>query len=323
MTAPGEPAARVWSKPDARRAMQLVLATFWLLDGILQLQSFFFTKSFGLEMISGVSSGNPPAISRPIAWSATVIGHHAVATDAVFALVQIVIAFSIACRRTVKFGLALSIVWSLGVWWIGEGLGGVVNGTADPTSGAPGAVILYALASVLLWPKDRCADRPSFVAARGVGEPVAKTLWALLWTSLAYFALVGPNRSPRHLHNLIGGEAVGEPSWLAAFDRHTASTLDHHGLVASSVLAFLCLVVALGIFLPTRLANGTLLLAAALGLVLWAIGQNFGALFTNGATDLNSGPLLVLLAAAYWRWSPDPSVRPAARPDHRLALEVA
>ena len=36
-----------WTRPDARRTMQLVLATFWLLDGLLQLQSFFFTKSFG------------------------------------------------------------------------------------------------------------------------------------------------------------------------------------------------------------------------------------------------------------------------------------
>ena len=37
-----------------------------------------------------------------------------------------------------------------------------------------------------------------------------------------------------------------------------------------------------------------------LALCFWVVGQNFGALFTNGATDVNSGPLLVLLAVAYW-----------------------
>src|SRR5581483_5259914 len=114
----------------------------------------------------------------------------------------IVIAFSIAYRRTVKAGLAISIVWSLGVWWIGEGLGGVLNGTADPTTGAPGAVILYAMAAVLLWPKERYKSPPSFVAARAVGEPIAKVLWAVLWGTLAYFAVIGPNRSARHLHTL-------------------------------------------------------------------------------------------------------------------------
>ena len=38
-----------WTRPDGRRTLQLVLATVWLIDGILQLQSFFFTQSFGLQ----------------------------------------------------------------------------------------------------------------------------------------------------------------------------------------------------------------------------------------------------------------------------------
>ena len=149
-----------WARPDARRTMQLVLATFWLLDGLLQLQSFFFTKSFGLQMISGMSSGNPSVIARPIAWSGTAIGHHAVLTDSIFAVIQIAIGFLIAWRPTVKIGLAAAIIWSAAVWWVGEGLGGVVNGAANPVNGAPGAVILYALVAVLLWPKDRGTARP-------------------------------------------------------------------------------------------------------------------------------------------------------------------
>jgi hypothetical protein len=303
--------------------MQLVLATFWLLDGLLQLQSFFFTKSFGLQMISGMSSGNPSVIARPIAWSATTIGHHAVLTDAIFAVTQMGIAFAIAWRPTVKCGLAASILWSAGVWWIGEGLGGMVNGTANPVNGAPGAVILYALLAVLLWPKERGAVGPApFVAARWVGEPIANALWALLWCSLAYLALLGPNRSPRHLHDLIGGEASGEPRWLAVLDRHMASAVDHHGLVISTVLAVLLVVVAVGTLLPAALANATLVVAAGIGLLVWVLGQNFGALFTNGATDLNSGPLLILLAAAFWRSVPRPGAGHAAL-DRRLGLEAA
>jgi hypothetical protein len=293
-----------WTRPDARRVMQLVLATIWLLDGILQLQSFFFTKSFGFQMISGVSSGNPSIVARPIAWSAAAIGHHAVLTDAVFALIQLAIGFAIAWRPAVKWGLAGSIVWSIGVWWIGEGLGGVLNGTADPVNGAPGAVILYALLAVLLWPTDRLGERRApFVAARSVGATPAKVLWALLWGSLAYFAVLGPNRSSHHLHDLIGAEAVGEPRWVATMDGHIASAIDHHALLASTILAVLLLIVAIGAFVPTGIANATLVLAVLLGLVIWVVGENFGALFTNGATDVNSGPLLILLAASYWRFS--------------------
>jgi hypothetical protein len=38
-------------------------------------------------------------------------------------------------------------------------------------------------------------------------------------------------------------------------------------------------------------------LAIALNLAYWVIGQGFGGVFyTNSATDLNTGPLFVLLA---------------------------
>ena len=213
-----------WTRPDGRRTLQLVLATIWLIDGILQLQSFFFTKSFGLQMISGMSQGNPSVIARPITWSGTTIGHHAVLTDACFAVVQTAIAVAIAWRPTVKIGLAVSIAWSVGVWWVGEGLGGVLNGTANPVNGAPGAVMIYALLAVLLWPIDR--RRPArlpFIAARAVGVPIAKALWFVLWGSLSYFAVLGVNRSSQGLHNLITAEANGEPGWVAWIDHHAAS----------------------------------------------------------------------------------------------------
>ena len=37
-----------------------------------------------------------------------------------------------------------------------------------------------------------------------------------------------------------------------------------------------------------------------LALVIWVFGENFGGLLTGQATDPNTGPLLILLAAAYW-----------------------
>ena len=41
---------------DVRRALQLGLAAIWLLDGVLQYQSFMFTKAFG-QMLGGHVAG--------------------------------------------------------------------------------------------------------------------------------------------------------------------------------------------------------------------------------------------------------------------------
>ena len=194
MTAAAAPA----TAPDVRRILQLVLAAIWLLDGVLQYQSFMFTKAFG-QMIGATSSGNPGVVARPINWNATLVEHHLVLVNTIFATIQLLIGLGIAWRPTVRLALAASIAWSLGVWWFGEGLGGVLSGAASPLNGAPGAVMIYALLAVLLWPSDRitASGAPApFVAARAVGATVARGLWVVLWGSLAYFALTPANRAP-------------------------------------------------------------------------------------------------------------------------------
>jgi hypothetical protein len=41
--------------------------------------------------------------------------------------------------------------------------------------------------------------------------------------------------------------------------------------------------------------------AVVLSLVfIWAIGENFGGIATGQGTDPNTGPLIALLALAYW-----------------------
>ncbi len=139
---------------DVRRVLQLGLAAIWLLDGVLQYQSFMFTKAFG-QMIGATSAGNPGVVAHPINWNATLVEHHLVLLNAIFATIQLLLGLGIAYRPTVRLALAASIAWALGVWWFGEGLGGVLSGAASPLNGAPGAVIIYALLAVLLWPSDR------------------------------------------------------------------------------------------------------------------------------------------------------------------------
>jgi hypothetical protein len=288
--------------PDVRRALQLGLAAIWLLDGVLQYQPVMYTKAFG-RMLSGTSAGNPGVIARPISWNATLVDHHLVLVNTIFATIQLLLGLGIAWRPTVRVALAASVAWSLSVWWFGEGLGGVLNGAASPLNGAPGAVILYALLAVLLWPSDRLVPSGAlapFVAARAVGAHVARALWLVLWGSLAYFALTPANRAPQALHDMIAGMASGEPGWLAALDKHSAALVAHQGLAASIVLAVALAIVAVGVFLPSPVARVTLILAIVLAAVIWVVGEAFGTILTGGGTDPNSGPLLALLALTYW-----------------------
>ena len=282
---------------ELRRKLQLTLAVIWLLDGVLQYQPFMFSRGFP-QMLAGTSSGNPAVVASPITWSATFIDHHLVAVNAIFATVQLALGLGIAWRPTARLALGASVAWALGVWWFGEGLGSVLTGTASPLNGAPGAVILYALLAVLLWPADR-DPAASFVAGRAVGRGVARGSWLVLWASLAYFALQPASRAPRAISGMFAGMAAGQPGWLAWIDRHAASTLGHQGLVASMVLAIALAVVAVGPYLPTRLARAALVLAIVLAVVIW-LAEGLGGLFTGGGTDPNSGPLLALLAVAFW-----------------------
>jgi len=292
-------ADRAWQPPDARRVLQLGLAAIWLLDAVLQYQAFMFTTGFS-QMLAGTASGNPGVVASPITWDARLVGHHLILVNTIFATVQLLLGLGIAWRPTLRAALAASVAWSLGVWWFGEGLGGVLNGAASPLNGAPGAVIIYALLAVLLWPSDRHAATAPFVAARAVGAPVARALWLVLWGSLAYFALVPANRAPQALHDMIAGMASGEPGWLAALDNHAAALLAHQGLAASIVLAVALAVIAAGVYLPRPAARAALVLAVVVAALIWVFGEAFGAILAGGATDPNSGLLLMLLALTYW-----------------------
>src|SRR3984957_11248950 len=179
---------------DTRRKLQLALAVIWLLDGILQYQPVMFTKAFP-QMLTAAVAGNPAVVARGVNWSANLVDHHEVLLNAIFATIQLALGLGIAWRPTVKLALGASVAWALAVWWLGEGLGGVLTGTASPVNGAPGAVILYALLAVLLWPAARnstarnppaqfaAARHPAapFIAARAMGRPVARASWLVLW----------------------------------------------------------------------------------------------------------------------------------------------
>lgn len=293
---------RPGSRPvrDLQRTFQLVLATLWLLDAVLQLQPFMFARgSSGFSgMLSGMAAGNPGWIARMITWNGSVVYHQPVLTDALFATVQFLIAFGIVWRRTLKPALALSIVWALGVWWFGEGLGGIFSGNATPFGGGPGGVLFYGVLAVLLWPSAG-SDRP-FVAARSLGATRAKAVWALTWGLLAILAVVGAGRSQKALHDLVAKVDSGQPGWLARLNHANESLMSHHGTAVAVGLSLVCVLVAVGVYLPDRITQMTIVAAMVVFATIWVSIEDFGGILAGGATDPNSGAPVLVLCMIYW-----------------------
>ena len=83
--------------------------------------------------------------------------------------------------------------------------------------------------------------------------------------------------------------------WLAPAQHAVANASDGHGLGIALGLATLSALIGLGVFFPSCV-RPALLAGAVLSLAYWAFGQSFGLITTGTATDVNAGPLFVLLA---------------------------
>lgn len=239
------------------------------------------------------------------------MGQHVVVWNVLFGTVQLLIAVGLFWSRTVKLALAASIGWAVVVWWLGEGLGGVLGGPVSPLMGLPGAVFLYALIAVLLWPPHTTLGRRSgdddagpvgsLAAASPLRGSGARLVWLALWAGFTVEALRPADRAPGGLHDLITGMADGEPGWIKTLDTAAASTIGSHGPPVSVGLATLCVLIGASVLTrSSALARAGLGVAIILGLAIWVVGEDFGQIATRTATDPNSGPLRALLALCYW-----------------------
>lgn len=305
-------------------AIRVLLGLAWILAGALQFQSFMFSKGFLTEVIAPVSQGQPAWIAASITWSTQVMGHHLVVYNALFATIQVLIGFGLLFRRSTKAALVTSFGWALSVWWFGEGLGLLATGTASPLTGAPGAVLLYALLGVLVWPRARGGRLVSHAdAAPSWAAPLGRVIWVVLWLLSGALWLLPANRAAASTHEALEGAAYG---WLTGTQHAAATAAQRHGLAIAIGLAVASIVIALGVFVPAA-SRPALAAGALLSLAYWGFGQGFGLLTTGTATDISTGPLFVLLALRLWAdptpvdWRallPSSRSRPALTPEHRF-----
>lgn len=292
-TVPLTARARAYFASDSRRAIQTVLGLIWLLDGGLQFQSFMYGKGF-IQMLTGMTAGQPGWVSSSVNWGATAMQGDQVLFNTLAGLAQVAIGLGILYRRTTKPAIALSIAWVLVVWWFGEAFGMLFMTMASPLTGAPGAVILYAIIGLIVWPGERPGG---LLGVRG-----ARVAWGAIWVLMAWLWLEAPSSSANAITNAINAAPSGM-SWLSTVQDWVANGAKGNGLPIALALAALSIAIGISVAVNWR-AKTFLVLAIILNLAYWVVGQGFGGIFQGGATDPNAGLLFVVFACAMYTLVP-------------------
>ena len=300
-----------------RRGVQIALGLIWLLDGVLQFQTYFYTKPFLTQFINSMAAGQPRLIAHSITWASHFASPHLTQYNTLFGLTQVVIGVGLLYPQTVRPALALSFAWVPIVWWFGEGFGMIPADTASPLTGAPGAVLLYGLIGLLVWPR-RGPDRSSAADGGLLGERGGLIAWSLLWIFAAALWLIGVNRASGGFQSTIASQQPMSMHWLASLQGSVAKATSGQGLLLAIVLSVASAAVAVGVWTPLR--SAALWAGIVISLGYWLFGQGMGDLTTTQATDVNAGPLFILLALALMPRPTAAASRAAARSEPAGAL---
>jgi hypothetical protein len=281
----------------SRDVVQIALGSLWLLDGLLQFQGYMYDRAFVSQVLEPSASGQPSLIGGPTLALAHLFARDQTLWNTLAGVTQCAIGLGVLIGgRALRPALLASFMWGFSVWWFGEGFGMLLTGApGSPLMGAPGAAVLYVLLGLLVWPR-RCEHERSVADAGILGDLGGRIVWSGLWLEAAVLWLLDVNRSANSIHDQLLGMAGSAPHALAGWQRAVADATQAHGELVACALVVLSLAIGAGVW-RRGLRRAALAAGVMLALAYWVLGQSLGGPFWDGAaTDVNTGPLLVLLA---------------------------
>lgn len=281
-----------------RRMMRIALGALWTLDGLLALQPNMGINNLGIILMGGW--GQPRWMIHLL--NDTIVAyifHHHLAQTLDLALVGLQLGVGLAIltgvERLQRAGLIVSVPLGLLTWFVGEWAGGLLARGASFFTGAPGAALLYVLVALLLLRSSSWWARPGTLVT-------IRRLSGILWLAGAVFQVVPWEGfwAPGTLVGAVRENAVMSPERALTVPIYSfMAWAKTHYVPANAVLAAGMTLLGIGLLLGA----GRWFYAYALAVLIafWWIGENFGALLGQAATDPNSAPLWALLLLPGWQ----------------------
>ena len=297
-----EAAAPVLAEPAWRKVLRIGFGLLWVFDGILQAQP---KMAVGLpsQVIEPIAANSPRWVQQVINWAGTNWSYHPMQAGAASVWIQVGIGIwlLVAARGPLSrlAGLA-SVGWGLVVWVFGESFGGIFAPGLTWTFGAPGAVLIYAVAGALIALPERAWYSPWLGRLTTAGTGLFLVGMAVLqaWPGRGFWQGTA-NGQPGTLAGMTGTMAqTPQPGFLSAWINAFTTFDEAHGFAVNLVVV-VALAVTGAVFLSgrPRLIRPVLIGFTVLCLADWVLIEDLGFLGGLG-TDPNSMIPFVLLATA-------------------------
>ena len=305
------------AEPSWRQVLRIGFGLLWVFDGILQAQP---KMAIGLpsQVIQPTAASSPHWVQHVVNWAGTSWSYHPMQAGAAAVWIQIGIGvWLLAAPRGGWSRLAglVSVGWGLVVWVFGESFGGVFAPGLTWLFGAPGAVLIYAVAGVLIALPERTWRDPRLGQAILSGLGLFLVVMAVLqaWPGRGFWQGVSHGQ-PGTLAGMTGSMAqTPQPGFLAALIKAFTTFDQAHGF-AVNLFAVVALALIGAAFLTgrRRLARPALIAFTVLCLADWVLIEDFG-FFGGLGTDPNSMiPFVLLAVSGYLALTPAPA--PATEP---------
>ncbi len=310
------PASAV-AEPSWRQLLRIGFGLLWVFDGILQAQT---KMAIGLpsQVIQPTAASSPHWVQQVVNWAGTNWSYHPMQAGASAVWIQVGIGIWIlAAPRGLLSRLAglASVGWGLVVWTFGESFGGIFAPGLTWLFGAPGAVLIYAVAGGLIALPER--TWPSRWIGRGIlaGTGVFLVGMAVLqaWPGRGFWQ-GATHHQPGTLASMTQAMAgTSQPgflsSWVSAF---TAFDEAHGFAVNLFTVIVLAVIGAAFVTGQRRLVRPAVIAFTVLCLADWVLIEDFG-FFGGLGTDPNSMlPFALLAIGGYLALTPSPA--PTAEP---------
>ncbi len=309
------------AEPAARRLLRIGFGIIWIFDGLLQAQP---AMAAGLpsQVMEPAAASSPVWVQHLVNWAGTSWSYHPIQAGAAAVWIQVGLgAWLVAAPSGWLSRLAglASATWGLVVWVFAEAFGGIFAPGLTFLFGAPGAVLFYCAAGLLI----------ALPEARWHSARLGRQILAGLGLFLAGMAVLQawPGRGfwqgrlhgqPGTLADMVRSMAgTPQPHFLSALVSGFATVDESHGFVVN-LLAVLALAAIGTAFIGSafltgrpRLIRPALAVMLVLCLADWVLIEDFGFLGGLG-TDPNSMiPVALIGVAGYLALVRVPAPAPA------------